>query len=196
MSAEIRETHSAVVVLCGDRATKFKKPVDLGFLDFRSVQARREALRRELELNRRLAPDVYLDVATVVGSTGDIVDHILLMRRMPEAARLSTLVTHRTGHSRSELQDRLRQVARVLADFHSRAERGPHIDAEAGAHGLRRRWTDNFAELERYVGTSVDAEMFRHIRALALDYVDGRAALFERRPSRAGVRRRPWGRDG
>lgn len=181
MSAEIRETHSAVVVLCGDRATKFKKPVDLGFLDFRSVQARREALRRELELNRRLAPDVYLDVATVVGSTGDIVDHILLMRRMPEAARLSTLVTHRTGHSRSELQDRLRQVARVLADFHSRAERGPHIDAEAGAHGLRRRWTDNFAELERYVGTSVDAEMLRHIRALALDYVDGRAALFERR---------------
>jgi uncharacterized protein len=56
--AEVEETHAAVVFLVGDLAYKLKKPVNLGFLDF-STRAKREAMcRREVELNRRLAPDV------------------------------------------------------------------------------------------------------------------------------------------
>lgn len=54
----IAQSHCAVVVFIGDRAYKLKKPVDLGFLDFRTVAAREAACRRELVLNRRLAPDV------------------------------------------------------------------------------------------------------------------------------------------
>jgi aminoglycoside phosphotransferase family enzyme len=57
-AAAVAETHCAVVVLVGDRASKLKKPVDLGFLDFRSAAARHAACLREVELNRRLAPDV------------------------------------------------------------------------------------------------------------------------------------------
>jgi aminoglycoside phosphotransferase family enzyme len=56
-TAHVRETHSGVVLLVGDLAYKIKKPVDLGFLDFRTMAAREHACRRELELNRRLAPD-------------------------------------------------------------------------------------------------------------------------------------------
>ena len=54
--ASLVETHSAVVVFFGDRAFKVKKPVDLGFLDFRSRAAREAICHREVELNRRLAP--------------------------------------------------------------------------------------------------------------------------------------------
>ncbi|MGZ4498855.1 MAG: hypothetical protein ACXVXD_00330 [Nocardioidaceae bacterium] len=61
--AEARETHAAVVLLVGDRAYKVKKPLDLGFLDFTTLAARERACRREVELNRRLAQDVYLGVA-------------------------------------------------------------------------------------------------------------------------------------
>ena len=86
----VRETHSAIVVLFGDRAYKLKKPVDLGFLDFRDVQARHAVCFRELALNRRLAPDVYLDVATLTGSDGVPSDYLVVMRRMPESVRLST----------------------------------------------------------------------------------------------------------
>ena len=56
--SELFETHTADVVLIGDRAYKIKKPVELGFLDFRTERARAQACRREMELNRRLAPDV------------------------------------------------------------------------------------------------------------------------------------------
>jgi uncharacterized protein len=55
--AQAAETHSAVVFFVGDRAYKLKKPVDLGFLDFRTPQDRAAACAREVELNRRYAPD-------------------------------------------------------------------------------------------------------------------------------------------
>jgi aminoglycoside phosphotransferase family enzyme len=54
--AAVAETHCAVVLFTGDRAYKMKKPVDLGFLDFRTVTARRRACEQEVRLNSRLAP--------------------------------------------------------------------------------------------------------------------------------------------
>ena len=85
-------THAAVVVLLGDRAYKVKKPVDLGFLDFRSRSAREHACRHEVDLNRRLAPDVYLGVLDIVGEDGRRCEHAMVMRRMPEDRRLIRLV--------------------------------------------------------------------------------------------------------
>jgi aminoglycoside phosphotransferase family enzyme len=82
--AAVTETHSGVVFFVGDRAYKLKKPLDLGFLDFRMREARLAACQRELVLNRRPAPDVYLGVADVSGPDGTLLDHLLVMRRMPE----------------------------------------------------------------------------------------------------------------
>ena len=87
--ASLVETHSAVVVFFGDRAYKVKKPVDLGFLDFRSRAAREAVCHREVELNRRLAPDVYLGVSDVLDPDGEVCDHLVVMRRMPVERRLS-----------------------------------------------------------------------------------------------------------
>ena len=66
---EVHETHSAVIVLAGEQALKFKKPVDLGFLDFTELEQRRLVCEREVALNRRIAADVYDGVSTVVGQT-------------------------------------------------------------------------------------------------------------------------------
>ncbi len=60
LSAEVHETHTGLVALLGAMAYKAKKPVRTDFLDFTSAEAREGACRRELELNRRLAPDSYL----------------------------------------------------------------------------------------------------------------------------------------
>ena len=64
----MRETHIGVVFLVGDHAYKMKKPVTTAFLDFSTPQRRLAACRREVELNRRLAPDVYLGVSGVSGA--------------------------------------------------------------------------------------------------------------------------------
>ncbi|WP_346772515.1 hypothetical protein [Dietzia kunjamensis] len=63
------ETHSALIILWGDQAHKVRKPLDLGFLDNTTVEARAEQSRREVELNSRLAPDVYTGVLEVRGPT-------------------------------------------------------------------------------------------------------------------------------
>jgi aminoglycoside phosphotransferase family enzyme/predicted kinase len=177
--AEIRETHSAVVTLVGDRAYKFKKAVNLGFLDFSSEASRHAVCARELELNRRLAPDVYLDTISLVGSAGATLEHGLLMRRLPESARLSTLLS-----TNAPVGEHLRAIARLLARFHASAERGPEIDAEAGPIGLRRRWRDNLAETIRHRGTTFTESQYDQISKLALTYVEGREPLLADRVAR------------
>src|SRR6476660_5203715 len=92
LPAPVRETHISTVFFVGDRVYKLKKPVKLDFLDFSTVGARERVCRREVELNRRLAPDVYLGVAEVLGGDGLPCDHLVVMRRMPEERRLSTLI--------------------------------------------------------------------------------------------------------
>ena len=107
-NAAVHETHVGVVILLGDRAYKIKKPVRTGFLDFSTPQRRRAALHRELELNRRLAPDVYLGLCQV---TDPVDPHLpgeamLVMRRMPAERRLSTLA--RAGATLDQPLRRLR----------------------------------------------------------------------------------------
>ena len=91
LPAAVRETHVGVVVLLGDRAYKLKKPVSTPYLDFSTPERRLAACRRELELNRRLAPDVYLGLAHVSGECADShqpAEPMLLMRRSPMTAGL------------------------------------------------------------------------------------------------------------
>jgi hypothetical protein len=178
--AEIRETHSAVITMMGDHAVKVKKPVDLGFLDFRSLSARQRAIDSELKLNRRMAPDVYLDATTLRSSRGGVLEHLLIMRRMPEVRRLSALVRN-TAVTTNDLQHQLNGVARLLTNFHWTARRSREISAEAGAVGLRRRWTDNLDEVEPHVvGTAWEKTRLR-IAQLTFEYIDGRTDLFARR---------------
>jgi len=172
----VHETHSGIVLLIGDRAYKIKKPLDLGFLNFATVQARALACRRELDLNRRLAPDVYLDVATMTSSDGQPCEYVLIMRRMPEDRRLSTMV--RRG---DDVADQLRSIARIMAQFHSSAERSPVISANLNAAPLRERWRGNFDAARSFRGTTLPATMYDEIERLALTYVDGRHVLFQER---------------
>jgi aminoglycoside phosphotransferase family enzyme/predicted kinase len=174
--AEVRETHSAIVLLTGDHAYKIKKPVDLGFLDFRSAQSRKDVCARELELNRRLAPDVYLDLITIAGSEATAYEYGLMMRRMPTALRLSTMVKHG-----ADVDDHLRALARLIARFHATAATSARIAAEGSATGLRRRWVDNLRETERFDGDPLPSRLHEQVSRLALAYVDGRAPLLTER---------------
>jgi uncharacterized protein len=178
--AVVRETHIGVVFLIGELAYKLKKPVRTAFLDFSTRQQRLEVCRREVELNRRLAPDVYLGVAEVTGVDGRPCEHLVVMRRMPEERRLATLLG--TG---APLDDPVRQVARMLAAFHATARRDAQITAQGGRDALRARWTDSFEELRRFRGTVLDDALVAELQRRALRFLDGREPLLAAR-QRAG----------
>jgi len=174
--AGVAETHAAVVVFVGDRAYKLKKPVDLGFLDFRDRAARAAACHREVELNRRLAPDVYLGVADVVGPGGDVCDHLVVMRRMPAERRLSTLVA-----AGADVDDDLWHLAHLIAAFHAAAERSDEAAEAASRDALAGRWADNTAGLLDHGRRVVGLDDVLEVDALAARYLAGRGPLFAQR---------------
>ncbi|MEP9383783.1 AAA family ATPase [Nocardioides cheoyonin] len=182
--ADVHETHSGVVLLIGSTAYKLKKAVDLGFLDFRDVETRRRVCRRELELNRRIAPDVYVDVAELPSAEPGVdggTEPAVVMRRMPEQRRLTALVARGEAS-----RDDLHRIARVVAAFHKRAERGDHIAVEGRRDQLRERWENNLRETERFRGGDLDAgrldtRAYDEVARLARRYLAGREALFDAR---------------
>ncbi len=111
------ETHISHLLLAGERVYKIKKPLDLGFLDFSSLEKRHRCCEEELRLNRRLAPDLYLGVVGIGGSDGKtrigaedgVVEYAVEMRRF----RQRDLLSH-TLPDREEI-DRL---ACLVAGFH------------------------------------------------------------------------------
>lgn len=182
-ATRVVETHVSNVFFVGDRVYKLKKPVHMEFLDFRAREAREAACRREVELNRRLSPDVYLGVATVLDSEGNVADHLVVMRRMPDEMRLSKLVA-----DGANVDGQLRDLARLIAAFHAGARRGPEIDEAATGDAVLKAWEASFRELDPFVGSVLLADEFERARALARTYVEGRHPLFERRIARGWVR--------
>ena len=176
LPAAVRETHVSTVLFLGDRAYKVKKPVVLDFVDLSTPELRREQCEREVALNRRLAPDVYLGVADVLGPDGTPSEPVVVMRRMPDDRRLATMVD-----AGGDVGPCLRAIARVLAAFHARADRSPEISATATVEAVRARWESSFATMEPFVGPVLDPDVAGAVTARVRRYLDGRAALFTER---------------
>ncbi|MCO5995533.1 bifunctional aminoglycoside phosphotransferase/ATP-binding protein [Actinoallomurus rhizosphaericola] len=175
-ATDVAETHSGVVFFFGDRAYKLKKPVDLGFLDFSTRELRERACHREVDLNRRFAPDVYLGVADVSMPPGTPRDHLVVMRRMPAERRLSDLV-----RANAPLDDALRTVARLLARAHAASPHTAEISAEGSRDALRARWTASFEQVRPFHGRAIDAADAAEVERLTLRFLEGREPLFTAR---------------
>jgi aminoglycoside phosphotransferase family enzyme/predicted kinase len=176
--ADIRQTHSAVVFFAGDLAYKLKKPVNLGFLDFSTPAAREAACRRETELNRRFAPDVYLGVAQVTGPPGCGREHLVVMRRMPDGRRLSALIRDRVP-----VAGPLRQVARILATQHAASPHRPEIGEQGSASALHGRWTASYEQVRTLAGRVLQARDLDAAQRLTDRFLAGRAELLSARIS-------------
>jgi aminoglycoside phosphotransferase family enzyme len=195
--AEVFETHVSTIFLVGERAYKLKKPVDLGFLDFTTREARADACHREIRLNRRLAPDVYLGVADVLDADSQPCDHLVVMKRMPTNLRLDRLLASRQGQIRREVK----QIARRMAALH--AESDPAIVIpEPSAHreiagaaqiagsrlAVLLNWEACLDQVRPFVGRILDTAKTDEVETLARRYLAGREPLFEKRLSGGFVR--------
>ena len=174
--ADAIETHTSALFFAGDLAFKLKKPVTLGFLDYSTLERRKAACQAEVELNRRLAPDVYLGVDDVIGEDGEVREHLVVMRRMPASRRLSTLVERGT-----DVTDGLWQLAHLLAAFHAQAPRLPAADDAAGVDATASRWIENSSGLLPFAGAIFDPEDVAAVDSLARSYLSGRRSLFDQR---------------
>jgi aminoglycoside phosphotransferase family enzyme/predicted kinase len=179
MEVVVHQTHISVVFLVGPFAYKIKKPVNLGFLDFRTVEKRRHFCEEEVRLNRRLAPTVYHGVVPVTraGSairmegTGQVVDWAVKMACLPEDATLGEAVRRNAVGA-----EFMQSLARRIAQFHASAEAGPHIDAFGRFEVVAANARENFAQSAPLVGTTVHPTVVERLKALT------EASLFRLRP--------------
>ena len=183
LDLKIVETHTSILFFVGDHVYKLKKAVDLGFLDHRSRVVRQETCRREVELNRRLAPDVYLGVIDLVDEQGSVVDHLVDMRRMPDERRLSLAIERS-----DDVEPALRSIAHAIAGLHERCGPDRRHDALASVAAVRQRWTDGFEQLRRLPTDRAVAESLVMMETLAGRFLDGRGPLFEQRIEHGWIR--------
>ncbi|WP_216693379.1 bifunctional aminoglycoside phosphotransferase/ATP-binding protein [Dietzia psychralcaliphila] len=179
------ETHSALIVLYGDEAHKVRKRIDLGFLDNRTVEARAEQSRREVELNSRLAPDVYDGVLEVRGPDGEVIDHVVRMRRLPSGRSLESLVRSRASGSGRvgdpDLGAGVREVARQLDHLHAASPHSEEIDAVGTADAVAGLWRDSIDHLRRLSVGEDAPEIVDDVEWLAGEYLRGRDRLLRAR---------------
>jgi uncharacterized protein len=176
-----QETHISKVFLTGPYAYKIKKPVNLGFADFTSLERRRFFCEQEVSLNRRLTDGIYLEVIPIgydgsqfrLNAPMQVIEYAVKMRQLPAAATMRSLLANRRI-----LPDDLGRLAAKLAGFHQAARRVPD---PAGRVHAQTACTENFRQIMPDSGKMLDAKQYDFVRAATFNFFIRNKELFEKR---------------
>ena len=188
---DVLETHISWVFLTGRHAYKIKKPLNLGFLDFSTLEARHHCCEEELRLNRRLAPAIYEAVVKITGSAdnpaingdGAALEYAVKMREFPQSALAGRLLAD--GALAGAHFDTL---AARLARFHTStgaAARGSPYGAPEAVIAAAR---ENFGQLGRLLPDTADQARIAELRTWTEHEYNARLALFVARQAEGCVR--------
>ena len=158
------ETHISWVFLTGHYVYKIKKPIDFGFIDFSTLDRRRHYCAEELRLNRRFAPEIYLETVEIrgsesaphIGGDGEIIEYAIRMREFPQSCLLSARAAE--GGLSAQTID---EIAATLAGIHAASEPAA-TDSDFGSAPLVDRWSkENLIQIEAAItGNDLSAAYF------------------------------------
>lgn len=202
---DVIHTHMSMVFLLPQRVYKVKKAVDFGFADFSTLTKRFQACFAEVQLNKRLAPDVYVGVVPISmhratrrvtlrcddywtpergarldywlnDAYGEIVEWAVHMVRLPDDHTLEHLL-----RERALTQPMLAEVAQMLVAFHTDARRSAAIDAFGDETVIRANIDQNFDQTQTHVGVTVRDAVYSRVRALTYAQLDTLAPVIAAR---------------
>ena len=185
------QTHASCVFLTGEYAYKIKKPVNFGFLDYGTLERRRRCCERELQLNRRLCPEVYLDLVPIgwlggrlcIRAPGPPVEWAVRMRQLPEEDMLPV----RLASGKVAPAD-IERIANVLVDFHGRALANSDITQFGAPEAIWRNMEENFHQTEPRIGEALPREHLDEIREYSREFIDRERDLLLTRMRKGRVR--------
>ena len=188
---EMVQTQISYVFLAGDYVYKIKKPVDMGFLDYTTLEKRLYYCRKEIELNRLLCADTYLDVVPIttdngryiIGGKGEAIEYAVKMRRLPQDAMMDAML------SRNKVNpEMVGQVAGILAAFHRKAATSGEITRQGGIDAVIQNTSENFSQTEKYFGIIIEPETYRRIKTYTEGFLKTNSSLFHKRMDEGKVR--------
>ena len=188
---ELVQTQMSFVFLTGDYVYKVKKPVDLGYLDYTTLEQRHFFCHQELELNRRLCPDAYLAVVPIVEEKGRLriegqgkaIEYAVKMKQLPHNRMMDVLLPQ--GQVTQEMVAR---VAERLVSFHQKTETNQKIAAFGKLDVIRQNTDENFAQTEKYIGISIAPAEYSRIKNYTDDFIQSNASLLDKRIREGRVR--------
>jgi len=184
ISIEQCETHISTVFLTGAFVYKIKKPVNLGFLDFTTLEQRRHFCEREVMLNRRLSRDIYLEVVPItwqpsgyqLHGPGDPVEYAVKMRQLAECDSMIERLK-RSAVADDDIDDLVRRLVSFYRETATVGKNGM-IDERPDAAPP---WQENFNVLRPFVGRYLDRTAFETIETATHHFFKSRRPLFQRR---------------
>jgi hypothetical protein len=185
---EMVQTQMSFVFLTDEHVYKVKKPVDLGYLNYTTLEKRHGFCEKEVELNRRLCPEAYLGVVAItrgrgsysINGEGKTVEYAVKMRRLPQDAMLDVLLA-----KNRVTPGMIGGVAERVAEFHRRAE---VISSFGDVDTLTTNTEENFSQTEGYIGRTISRERFEHIRDWTRGFIKSHASLFRQRIAEGRIR--------
>jgi len=187
---DLIQTHISMVFLTTKFVYKIKKAVNFGFLDFSTLERRRFFCEKELELNRRLCSDIYLEVVPInksetikIKGRGEAVEYALKMKRLPQEAIMTKLL----GENKVDYKT-IDELAKIIVRFHSSAETGKEINTFGSLKIIKVNWDENFAQTEKYINQTIPKAQYNVIEDKVNRFMDLNGALFESRISNGKIR--------
>lgn len=188
---ELVQTHASLVFLTGEYAYKVKKSVNFGFLDYSTLDKRKHFIKTELRLNKKIAPQLYLEVVTIrsdnhelnLTGRGNIVEYALKMRQFPQKNLFSNLL--KTGKLKGHY---FRELGKIIARFHDCAETNDFISSFGTANKIQSAFTENYQQSQKYIGTIQTKEQFIATKAYTDTFFLERKDLFQMRRDRHKIK--------
>jgi aminoglycoside phosphotransferase family enzyme len=188
---DLVQTQMSFIFLTGEYVYKIKKPVNLGYLDYTTLEKRHFFCLQELELNRRLCPDAYLAVVPIVEEKGELriegqgrtIEYAVKMRQLPQERMMDVLLPR--GQVTREM---VAGVAEKLVGFHQRAETNPEIATFGRLDVIRQNTDENFAQTEKYIGLTIFRAKYERIKGYTDTFIKSNASLFEKRVREGRIR--------
>jgi aminoglycoside phosphotransferase family enzyme len=188
---ELVQTQMSFIFLTGEYVYKIKKPVNLGYLDYTTLEKRHFFCHQELELNRRLCPAAYLAVVPIVWEKSELriegpgkaIEYAVKMRQLPQDHMMDVLLPR--GQVTPEMVAR---VAEKLVGFHQKAETNQKIAAFGRLDVIRQNTDENFAQTEKYIGLTIFRAKYERIKGYTDDFIESNASLFDKRVREGKIR--------
>lgn len=188
---QLLQTHISYVLLTGEFAYKVKKPVNFGFLDFSTLEKRKQFCDEELRLNQRGAAELYLEVVPVTQNqesfvlkgAGEPVEFVVKMRQFPQETLLSTMADH--GELTAQL---LMVLAKTLAEFHRTAPTNDDILRFGEVATVRQAFDENYSQTVNYIGIAQTQTQFDETKAYTDQCFAERETLFQDRIQNKKIR--------
>jgi uncharacterized protein len=188
---QLIQTHISFVLLTGKFAYKLKKPVNFGFLDFSTLDRRQFFCNEELRLNRRLAPELYLEVLPIYqnlsdysfAKKGEIADYTVKMQQFDQSDLLINLFE---ADKLTEAQ--VIDIGKQLAKFHSTAETNAHISSFGSAEAVRQVAAENYQSTSKYIGIAQTQTQYEQTVAYTEKFFAENTQLFSDRQQQGKIK--------